>query len=1086
MANTYRQLKIADARKELHERFYRKNLDREERGIKFNVSKKKMIEFLLDTDRNPPKSNKQVQLEQQQRAERNRLNYILQLREQLESNPVHAFNTLYRLGHQFTQEDINRMFRTGGSKFALVVTVKIRNSTKIVNKYNLTLTRENIERFKSIILEGDFGENAGYAPDVDDDTYISNLQLLAVHQPQKKIMTDVRRGGSAHFKYLNTTDISLEKYQIYTADTQDESEDECCVIFALRKSGVEEKYLNDIMIKSFGLSSQIPLSKMNEIAQSIRRRITMKFYDENKERYDQYIYGKEFTEEVTLAHFKNHIFQYEPTEFTAFYIKNKDEIDNLECENKHELTEKNGKYWRSKNPKFLSSLELVVLLMKLNKFSTYGVSLNPSNNYEVQPCLDNLEVNQREYQGKKEKKETKTMYMFADCESDVSCDNHEMIAFGFSYNNKYYEVVRQKDETLEMYGERISAKIAKVAYENGYHKQTKIVMFFHNVKYDASLFQNMLYSNNEVSKDNQIYSKSFIIKYNMKIEFRDSYKHFGGKLSDATDTFKLGISKKEAIAYLYHNKNNMNHNLVSVEEYKTYLKEEMHVIFTENVKENAELFLFNGSSFDATQYYLYYLKYDVLVLEQAMNKYRELIKQITGLDAFEYLTISSIGFSYASLHGCFDGLHETSGSTREFIQKSIKGGRVYVNTKYKCTEIDEKIEDFDGVSLYPSSMSRLCKEYGLPKGEIKKGLEQSYSYYESKDWYIVRVRINKINKTQQIPCISVKVNETIQYINDLDAPLEVYIDKITLQDYIEFHEIEYEIIEGIYWDEGFNKKLGELILHLHYERSKYKATNKPLADMIKLIMNSIYGKTGQRSSTTQTVFISNDKKENYIYDHFGVISSWEDTKFNTKITKRCYDTSYSLNFVASAILSMSKRIMNEVFSVQNENKIVTFYTDTDSIHMLQKDVLPLADKYFEKYGRELIGKNLGQFHTDFDMKGCKDVHSIKHIPIAPKVYLDVLQGTNEETGEVEYDTHCRLKGVNTAGFEHEIMKRKTAKSLSQIDATIDLYRSLISGEEVSFVLNPTEHNVSFEFSNHGVATRKTGEFIRKIKINKEK
>jgi hypothetical protein len=456
-----------------------------------------------------------------------------------------------------------------------------------------------------------------------------------------------------------------------------------------------------------------------------------------------------------------------------------------------------------------------------------------------------------------------------------------------------------------------------------------------------------------------------------------------------------------------------------------------------------------------------------------MLKYRELIKSITSLDPFEYLTISSIGYNYAVNEGCFDDLYEVKGCLREFIQRSIKGGRVYVNPTYQNKEINMDIEDFDGVSLYPSSMMRLCSQYGLPKGTIKKGVNQNYDYYETKSWYVVKIQITKVCKKIQIPCVSINDGESLKYINEIDEPIITYVDKTTLNDYINFQDIEYNIIEGIYWDNGFNTKLGNIIQKLHDERCLYKKDNKPKADMIKLIMNSIYGKTGMRIGEHKTVYIEHDKTDDYIYNHYGTISEIQKNKFNTKIIKRCCDDGFSLNFVASSILSMSKRIMNEVFSVMDDNKQPVFYTDTDSIHMLKKDVNTLGEQYKIKFNRDLIGKNLGQFHTDFDMKGCENVYSIKHIPIATKTYLDVLQGTNIK-GEIVYDTHIRIKGITKAGIEHELSQRSNNK----IEAAISLFQDLKNNKKVCFYLNPTEYDISFEFSPSGVMTRETKSFVR--------
>ena len=108
--------------------------------------------------------------------------------------------------------------------------------------------------------------------------------------------------------------------------------------------------------------------------------------------------------------------------------------------------------------------------------------------------------------------------------------------------------------------------------------------------------------------------------------------------------------------------------------------------------------------------------------------------------------------------------------------------------------------------------------------------------------------------------------------------------------------------------------------------------------MIKLIMNSAYGKTIQKKSETQTYFKSPKAFDNWYDDNFNIIKQYEENDFNRKITVYNNDTTYNLNFVGSIILSMSKRIMNETFYLMDEHKMNVYYTDTDSIHMDKKDL----------------------------------------------------------------------------------------------------------------------------------------------------
>ena len=66
------------------------------------------------------------------------------------------------------------------------------------------------------------------------------------------------------------------------------------------------------------------------------------------------------------------------------------------------------------------------------------------------------------------------------------------------------------------------------------------------------------------------------------------------------------------------------------------------------------------------------------------------------------------------------------------------------------------------------------------------------------------------------------------------------------------------------------------------------------------------------------------------------------------------------------ILAMSKRIMNEVMTLAEDLKINVYYQDTDSLHIESDKLEELRTVFKNKYNRELIGKNLGQFHSDFE------------------------------------------------------------------------------------------------------------------------
>ena len=69
------------------------------------------------------------------------------------------------------------------------------------------------------------------------------------------------------------------------------------------------------------------------------------------------------------------------------------------------------------------------------------------------------------------------------------------------------------------------------------------------------------------------------------------------------------------------------------------------------------------------------------------------------------------------------------------------------------------------------------------------------------------------------------------------------------------------------------------------------------------------------------------------------------------------------------ILSMSTKIMNQVFDVSNDCGVKVYYQDTDSIHVYSDDVDKNVKIYKQKYKQYLVGDGLGNFQVGFSMDG---------------------------------------------------------------------------------------------------------------------
>lgn len=605
---------------------------------------------------------------------------------------------------------------------------------------------------------------------------------------------------------------------------------------------------------------------------------------------------------------------------------------------------------------------------------------------------------------------------------------------GYKIGNKIIRTFKDSntDKLMSRYKKNLYNDITTYLQENGLgvggKKDYKIIYSFFNLKYDVAITEKYFYIKNEVVKDNQVYSKTVSLNqfgsnifYN--IEFRDAMKHLSNmSLNKSCGIFSIK-TKAEAIGYSYYNQSNFHHTVIPCEDYKIHIKKEHQNKFYEILEKSltsGNPFQYNkdDQTFNPITYYEYYLKQDIQCLYEVLQSYDKFSKQIVNTSYYDSITISSMAHRYVCMSGCYDNVNSSKSLLREFFQKSIVGGKVAINP-----EDIQKLryvygDDLDANSLYPSAIKRLCEEYGIPCGEIYE-LPYGIKYNELNENDIgmsfVRIALFDIPKKLKIGIIAYKNEKTglMEYRNNLPDEcnimsssfkdetsscdivkqwemlnkkqqkeyfdkdtkppiryLELFVNKITLEDYITYHNISFEILSGVYWKKsnGVNRKLGELVKELFRERNKAKREgNTAKAEMIKLILNSIYGKTIMCKNDTRTVYKSNNKYEEFLYSHFGVISSYEQTNTNWKFELKSYDNDLSLNFVGSLILSMSKRIMNEVFSVMNENHVDVLYTDTDSIHLEKKSIELVANEYFKKYGRNLIGDELCQFKSDFNM-----------------------------------------------------------------------------------------------------------------------
>lgn len=918
--------------------------------------------------------------------------------------------------------------------------------------------------------------------------------------PPKNKTKKLNNKAGGFFPYINTADmVDLTRYQIYTVTQYDDpeiniNERDHCLFHALKMSGVSNTECNLLKIQYCGLAN-IQKNHLKKIADTLNRDIILHHPTNTNDKKEKHLFksnNKKY-DDINICIFKDHYFIYEDTKYSRYSINNYDEIN--EFNNPWDIIEinKDGKIKRNSKKNKINSFDLIKILFNNGYFKKLDMCkfAEASQHKETKNhiYLDCLCKEQRECGGVKIKENKFTRVFYADCESYVNkniYEYHKLMMLGVVNNNAdddYVNILHVDDKRFNDVNSKFynKDKIQAVVYEflniitcNG---KEHALCYFHNLKYDYNLLEPYLNIIDKTEKDGQLYSVNIL--HNKKtVELRDSFKLLNFGLGSFGKNLNLPAeySKKEAVAYEYYTEENHN-KLCKIDDYIKMLPNEDVKTFNDNMK-TEDSYDKKNKTFNPLEYYKDYLRLDCLCLKKGINKFNEIILNLTDktLCVFDCLTISSLTDKFFIIKGCYDGVYEMTGNLREYLSRAVYGGRVCVNPKYEKKIIEGKISDFDGVSLYPSAINRLCREYGLPLGKAQR--MENFNDWDKYNYSVMTVKIKSVNKDQQMPFIAHRGETATEYLNE--APKEnIIIDKYTLQDYIEFHKIEYEILDGVYWDTGFNKKMGELVQHLFKERLKHKKNNPALANVLKLMLNSSYGKTIIKKSNSKKTIVDTSKRTcDYISDNFKTIKTYREIRdCKYEIEEVCYDDSYNRGHIGCAILSMSKRIMNELFNIANDNNFNIYYTDTDSLHCDFDDIPLLAKKYEEKYNKVLIGKELEQFHTDFDLKGSADeIIATKSIFLGKKSYMDVLESKNEK-GEIIKGHHIRLKGITEAGLIYEADKYK--------DTFEGLYTELSEGKEINFCLNPYDEKnnkskVLFEFNKGSVKTKNL--FYRNVKF----
>lgn len=670
------------------------------------------------------------------------------------------------------------------------------------------------------------------------------------------------------------------------------------------------------------------------------------------------------------------------------------------------------------------------------------------------------------------------------------------------------------------------------------------VMYAHNITYDMQFLIKHIYHYNPVFRaGNKICGGSFNY-FGFSFKIKDTYAIVDCSLAMFNNNFNLGKDmKKEVMPYDIYTIDSVNKSIFPISEALKKLKnDEDRETFIKNITELK--LIVADTYFNHMNYARYYCERDVQVMMEGYFVFRGWIRDQLDVDIDNFLTVSSISDEYFKKEKCYKGCYTISGIPRFFIQNTVVGGRC-MSSNNEMFNITVRLNDFDGVSLYPSAMRRLGDIGGYLKGtpKVLSNEQLNMNFLNSVDGYFIRIKLLRIRKKRDFPLVSVINKEGVRmFTNEVNEDNNIiFMNKISLEDVIKYHELkerDFEIIDGYYFNEGRNNKIGTVIQNVFDLRAKYKAEKNPIETLYKLVMNSAYGKTILNPNDINYIYCENKETANdYMLRNYNNVIHMEKlhecSKRLIKTRKPLYNH-FNACHIGSEILAMSKRIMNEVMCTAEDMGINIYYQDTDSMHIENDKIDLLAEEFKKKYGRDLIGKKLGQFHNDFAEKRkvfkiddekvkykntkskdkddeykelnlvYKPVSTVKTVILGKKAYLDVVKYKYDEEDTFKYlnieekEKNTLIKKVNNylvknktkerefthfrmKGIPQDVVKYYTKEEFE--GDKYKLYDYLFNGNEFTFDLLKSK-KPKFEIG-HGIVSTRT-DFHRKLTFGEDK
>ena len=905
-----------------------------------------------------------------------------------------------------------------------------------------------------------------------EPVFIFQIQIIRTREGQRKLIH--RRGGMAPF--TNDSFFDLTRYQIEKTGEGFKNSKDTCFLYALKQSGVLSD--DEIRAAAFHINqASVTFAMIDAIGKQLfvcfhmhmADRVVLKGAQKNRK-----VPPGVAIRNIHLGFDFNHYYIFDDKlPFSKTYVNNAAVMmefstypanTNLREVNVrdtfHPQTREPTKkivfgYHRDDDPHTCTSRDLILSLHKQGLLKAIRPddmlavkeSFIREDHYE-EDMLEYCEDQLKEITPKKKAQSPKDVW-FADFETTTDGDQHHPFLLCFHGINNVTGTYWAKD--YNSIGDMVRAAFNRLAMLN-----RPQLVYFHNLNYDGAFVLPYF----DVKKDSIVtLGASKIIAFTIHvrlsddrknkpipIHFRDSYALITAPLSKFGKMFNLNVHK-EVLPYSFYTQDNVKKLCQgfkpTLEEYLSYEIESRREELEQLLRTLPEMLIIDRV--DALKYAHYYCARDCHVLKDGVKCFRQQLLEVTGIDAFTSMTLPSIAYNFLINEKCFEGCFNLNTAPLLFVRQCVTGGRCML----RCNEkqyVEGEVMDFDAVSLYPSAMARLHTLMGHPK--IVDPEKHDLGWLLRQDGCFLEIDIEIVPKQLDFPLINRQTEKGRHFSNE---PGPMFADNITIEDIIEYHKVpmnRIRVLRGYYYDEGKNTNIQTVIRKIFEARLKFKAEGNPLESIYKLIMNSCYGKSILKPVYKRMNTVDHAGLERELLDNSADVLCWEPLydggRFLLKQSKPLLEANSFPTFGVQ-VLSMSKRIMTEVMATAQDHGLPIYYTDTDSIHIDKASIEPLRNYFHARFQRELIGKNLGQFHSDFPDSPSGEMFVSRYfIGVGKKAYLDILQ---DSQNNMSY--HARLKGIPEQAILNEARQRCSHNYLGGL---YNLYADLYNGVPQTFNL----------------------------------